>query len=131
MPDYPALKAVHVSCAIASFVLFFVRGVWMMRGSALLQRTWVKVVPHLVDTTLLASAIAMAVMSRQYPFVAGWLTAKVVALILYIGLGMVALKFGRTLRIRIVAWIAALMVFAYIVAVAVMRNAAPWSAFMQ
>lgn len=130
MLEYPTLKAVHVTCVSVSFALFFVRGVWMMRESALLRQVWVRVVPHLVDTVLLASAIAMVVMTRQYPFVATWLTAKVVALVVYIGLSMVALKYGRTPGVRVAAWIAALAVFAYIAAVAVTRNAAPWSALL-
>jgi uncharacterized membrane protein SirB2 len=129
--EYPTLKAVHVTSVSVSFALFFVRGVWMMRESALLRQAWVRVVPHLVDTVLLASAIAMAVMTRQYPFVATLLTAKVLALVVYIGLGMVALKYGRTPGVRVAAWIAALAVFAYIAAVAVTRNAAPWSALLQ
>ena len=131
MPDYLTLKTVHVGCAATSFALFFARGIWMLRGSPLLRRAWVRVLPHLVDTLLLASAIAMAAMSRQYPLVAGWLTAKVVALVAYIGLGMIALRHGRTPRVRAAAWVAALAVFAYIVAVALTRRAAPWTAWMQ
>jgi uncharacterized membrane protein SirB2 len=65
-------------------------------------------------------------MSRQYPFVAGWLTAKVVALVVYIGLGMVALRRGRSRRARITAWIAAQAVFLYIVAVALARSPLPF-----
>lgn len=131
MSEYQILKTVHVTCVIVSFALFFVRGVWTMRKSVQLRQAWVRVVPHLVDTILLASAIAMAVMTRQYPFVATWLTAKVVALLAYIGLGMVALRYGRTPGMRVTAWIAALAVFAYIVAVAVTRNAAPWTALLR
>lgn len=100
----------------------------MMRGSPLLEQRWVRVVPHVVDTTLLASAIAMAVMTRQYPFVAGWLTAKLLALVGYIGLGMIALKHGKTRSVRVAAWISAQAVFFYIVAVAVTRNPLPWTA---
>lgn len=125
MIDYVVLKTVHVGCVAASYVLFVMRGAWMMRESAQLARRWVKTVPHVIDTVLLASAIAMAVMSRQYPFVSGWLTAKVLGLILYIGLGMVALRRGRTRGTRIVAWIAAQAVFFYIVAVAFTRNPLP------
>ncbi len=108
-------------------MLFFVRGVWMMRGSASLQRCWVKIVPHAVDTLLLASAVAMAVMIHQYPFVAPWITAKVLALIAYIGLGMIALKCGKTRHVRIAAWFAAQAVFFYIVAVALTRSPLPWA----
>jgi uncharacterized membrane protein SirB2 len=85
----------------------------------------VKVVPHAVDTVLLASAIALAVMSRQYPLEAPWLTAKVIALILYIALGTIALKRGRTKRTRVAAWLFAQVVFLYIALVAVTRDPLP------
>lgn len=124
--DYPILKAVHVTCVALSYALFLVRGVWMMRGSALLQRAWVRIVPHVVDTVLLASAIALSVMIHQYPIANGWLTAKVAGLLAYIGLGTIALKQGKTRRIRIVAWFAAQAVFFYIVAIAITRRPLPW-----
>ena len=124
--DYAALKITHVSCAAISYTLFVVRGVWMIRAPSLLQTRAAKIVPHVVDTVLLASAVAMAVMIRQYPMVTPWLTAKVVGLVVYIALGMVALKRGRTKTVRVTAWIAAQAVFAYIVAVAVTRKTLPW-----
>ena len=125
--DYLTIKFIHVTCVATSFSLFFLRGIWMMRHSALLQQRWVRVVPHVVDTVLLASAVAMAVWSRQYPLGDDWLTAKVAGLILYIGLGTVAIRRGRTRSVRIAAWVAALAVFAYIVAVALTRRPLPWS----
>ena len=119
-------RLMHVCCVFASYALFFLRGVWMMRGSAVLQRRWVRIVPHIVDTLLLASAVALATMTRQYPFTAPWLTAKLMALLVYIVLGMIALKHGRTRCTRIAAWIAAQGVFFYIVAVALTRRPWPW-----
>lgn len=123
---YPFLRALHVVCAATSLALFVTRGVWMLAGSSLLQRRWVKVLPHVVDTLLLASAIALAATIHQYPFAEGWLTAKVVALGLYVGLGTVALKRGRTRAMRAVAFGASLLVFGYIVAVAHTHTAMPW-----
>jgi uncharacterized membrane protein SirB2 len=121
--DYLTIKSVHVGSALLSYALFFLRGVWMLRESALLDRRWVRIVPHVVDTVLLASAISLAVLSRQYPIGnSPWLTAKVLALIVYIGLGMVALRRGRNRRARLAAWLSAQAVFVYIVAVAVTRN---------
>jgi uncharacterized membrane protein SirB2 len=121
--DYVLLKYAHVTCAAVSYLGFFARGVLMLRQSPVLRRRWVKVAPHIVDTVLLASAIALLVMLEQYPFVQGWLTAKAIALLLYITLGMVALTYGRTWRTRVTAWVAAQVVFFYIVAVALTRNA--------
>ncbi len=123
--DYALLKAVHVTCVGVTFALFFGRGLLMLADSPLLGNRLLRVAPHVNDTLLLASAIWMAVASRQYPFVEGWLTAKLVALIVYIGLGTVALSRGRTRRARAIAWLLALAVFAYIVSVALTRDPLP------
>ena len=96
----------------------------MLRESDMLQQRWVKIVPHIVDTLLLASALVMVVWSAQYPFVQPWLTAKLIALVLYIVLGTVALKRGKTKAVRSWALVGAMLTFAYIVAVALTRQ--PW-----
>lgn len=119
---YLALKHIHITFAALSGVLFLVRGIWMLSGSQQLQRRWVKVVPHIVDTLLLVSAIGLVVWSSQYPGEQSWLTAKVVALVGYIVLGIIALKRGRTKQVRVAAFAGALACFAYIVAVAVTKN---------
>lgn len=123
--EYAFVKYLHVSCAALSYAGFFARGILMMRAAPMLQARWVRIVPHVVDTVLLASAIALSVMSRRYPFVEPWLTAKVIALVVYIGVGTLALRRGKTRRTRIAAWITAQIVFFYIVAVAVTRNPVP------
>ena len=119
---YLVLKQLHQSMVATSLALFVLRGAWMMRGSPMLGARWVKVVPHVVDTLLLASAIGLAWTLGQYPFVDAWLTAKLLALVLYIVLGSMALKPGRPLRIRVLAFGAALLVFAYIVTVALAHD---------
>ena len=125
--DYLAVKHLHMSCAALSGALFVLRGFWMLRGSAMLQQRWVRTAPHLVDTALLSSALVMVFWSGQYPFAQPWLGAKVVALLLYIVLGAVALKRGRTARIRALALTGALALFAYIVAVALTRQVIPFA----
>jgi uncharacterized membrane protein SirB2 len=120
--SYAALKMIHVTSVAISYLLFSLRSVWMMQGSAALQQRWVKITPHIVDTVLLTSAIALAIMIHQNPIHNSWLSAKVVGLLLYIGFGMIALRFGQTRKARISAWIAAQIVFFYIVLVAVTKN---------
>ena len=126
--DYLTLKSLHVGCVAVSYALFLLRGIWMMFSPEWLRLRWVRILPHVVDTVLLGSSVAMALMIRQYPFVAGWLTAKLLALLLYIVLGSIALKRGRTRNQRIAAWFAAQAVFFYIVAVALTRSPLPWTA---
>ena len=121
---YLLLKLTHVTAVLVTYVLFVLRGVWMMQGSPRLAARWVRIVPHVNDTILLASAVALAVILGQTPGNAGWLTAKVAGLVVYIVLGTVAIKRGRTRRVRIAAWIAAQLVLFYLVAVAVTKT--PW-----
>jgi len=122
--SYAALKAVHVAAAATSLALFAVRGAWMIGAPQRLKRRWVRIVPHVIDTVLLVSAIGLAVMIGNYPGTHGWLTAKVVGLIGYIVLGSIALKRGRTRLTRVVAFAAALAMFAYIVSVAITKSPA-------
>jgi len=122
--SYLLLKMIHVSSVVISYSLFFLRGVWSMQNSIYLQQRWVKVLPHIIDTVLLTSAIALAILIQQDPMNHAWLTAKVVGLLLYILLGMVAMRFGQSRKTRIAAWIAAQCVFIYIVLVALSKN--PW-----
>jgi uncharacterized membrane protein SirB2 len=120
--DYLLLKQVHVACAVLSITGFAARGVLMLRDSALLQSRFARVAPHVVDTILLASAIALAWLSGQYPFAQPWLTAKLLALFAYIALGMIALRRGRSKTVRIIAFAAALAAVLYIVSVALARD---------
>jgi uncharacterized membrane protein SirB2 len=121
--DYLLLKSVHVGSAAISLTGFVVRGVWMLTDSPRLHARWVRIAPHVVDTVLLVSALWLTLIIQQYPFVHDWLTAKVLALLGYIVLGSIALKRGRTRTLRVAAWVAALLVFGYIVAVATSRSA--------
>jgi uncharacterized membrane protein SirB2 len=121
---YALIKQLHLATLVVTLALFVLRGVWMMRESPRLQARWVRITPHINDTLLLASGLALSFLMGQYPLVHGWLTAKFFALIAYIVLGTIALKRGKTRGVRIAAWVAALAVFAYMVAVA--RAHAPW-----
>ncbi|HCI14855.1 MAG: regulator SirB [Gallionellales bacterium GWA2_60_142] len=124
--SYALLKHLHISCAAASYTLFLLRGIWMLRDSAIMRQRWVKIVPHMVDTVLLGSAVALAWTIGQYPFVDSWLTAKVTALLLYIALGFVALKYGRSKTMRVSAWLAAQAIFGYIALVALRHDPLPF-----
>lgn len=118
---YLLVKSVHVGCAALSIAGFAARGVLRLRGSALLETRLARIAPHVVDTVLLLSAVWLAWALGVVPFVHGWVTAKVLALLAYIGLGMLALR-GRTRAVRGAAFVAALAAAAYIVAVALTRD---------
>lgn len=130
MNPYLLFKSVHVACVVVSGSGFLLRGAWMLAGSPLLQRRVVRTVPHVVDTLLLASALAMVVTSGQYPFALPWMTAKLAGLGAYVACGTVALRRGRTFGLRVLFLGLSIAAFAYIVSVAVTRNPAGFLVFM-
>jgi len=123
---YPAVKLLHVISVALSIAGFIARGLLSLAGSPLLSRSVVRVAPHVVDTVLLGSAIWLAWFLGQVPFVHAWITAKVVVVVAYIALGMVALNGKRSRRVRGVAFAAALCAAAYVIAVALTRSVIPW-----
>lgn len=120
--SYLAIKHIHMTFAALSGTLFFLRGLWMLRESPLLQKRWIARSSYVIDTMLLGSAIVMMVWSAQYPLVQQWLTVKVLAVIAYIVAGAIALKRGRTRGARIGAFVIALLLLAYIVKLALTRQ---------
>ena len=121
--EYSTVKSLHVVLAATTGSLFLIRTYWMVRQPPFLRRRWVKVVPHLVDTLLLVSGVWLA-LRIGLTGLRGWLPAKLIALVLYIALGMIALKWGRTKPLRVTAAFAALLVLGYIACVAATKS--PW-----
>lgn len=122
--DYLTLKAIHQGAVVLSIAGFFARGVASLAGAAWVRGRLARTLPHVVDTVLLASAIWLAVLLRLSPLATPWLAAKIVGLLVYIGLGVLALRPGRPASVRAGAWVAALLVFAYIVTVAISKSVA-------
>ena len=123
---YEITKVVHIATAFLSISGFILRGVWMMKSSSLLQNRWVKVVPHINDTILLIAAIILVIVTAQYPGPTTWINIKIIALIIYIILGTIALKRGKTMRVRVIAFVSAVLIFVYIFEVAISKTVQLW-----
>ena len=120
--DYATLKLIHQGAVFISITGFAARGAGTLGGAAWARGRVARTLPHVVDTVLLVTALALAWMLRLNPLETPWLAAKIGGLLAYIGLGMVALKPGRPVGVRAAAWIAALLCFAQIVATAITKN---------
>jgi uncharacterized membrane protein SirB2 len=116
------LKIIHVGSVVISSSLFVLRGFWRWRNAALARRRWVRIVPHCVDSVLLVSALALAWQLGYTPVNSPWLAAKLVALLVYIGLGMLAFRFAGTRNAQVAAYVAAQLVFFYIIAAAIAHD---------
>ncbi|HEY3432424.1 MAG TPA: SirB2 family protein [Rhodocyclaceae bacterium] len=119
---YPLLKYLHIACAFFSIVSFFLRGILHLSGSTVPTRSWVRRLTDLNDAFLLIAATGLVIVTGQYPFVAPWLTAKVIGLVLYIGLGIASFRLLRGFYMRLLAWLGALIVAGYIVSVALAKT---------
>lgn len=119
---YQTIKYLHVTCVILSITLFVLRGSMQLAGIAWRRWTPLRFVPHVVDTVLLGSAILLATFLHQIPFVHGWITAKVLALLAYILLGKQALSLRTSKSRQAMAFGAALLSVTYIVGVALTHS---------
>ena len=120
--DYSTLKHLHMGAVALSAIGFFARGLASLRGAVWVHSRLAKTLPHVLDTLLLASALGLVWMLQLNPFATPWLLAKILGLLLYIALGMLALRPGFSRPLRVVAWVAALLVLAWMATVAISKN---------
>lgn len=118
MTFYEFVKYIHVTAITLSISGFIFRVVLKANNSPYQSKYWFKKLPHKVDIILLASALTMVYILGVNPLTTYWIAEKIIGLLIYIMLGMVALRWGRTKNIRMTAAVMAAMVFSYIVYVA-------------
>lgn len=116
------IKIIHLTAVALTFSGFIVRGVLLLRGSSLMGTAWVKKAPHMIDTILLLSGITLAWITGMNPLEQPWLATKLIALFVYIGFGMLVFRFAKTSGMQLVAWLAAITVFCFMVSVATTKN---------
>jgi uncharacterized membrane protein SirB2 len=126
--SYSTLKTIHVSAVVLSICGFTARGVGVLRGASWVRHRLTRTVPHIIDTVLLLAALDMLWTIRLSPWAVPWLLAKIIGLVFYIALGVIALRRARgepTARprpARLLVWLAAIGVFGYIVSVAITKD---------
>jgi len=101
-------KHIHMTVAVISIALFTLRFIWTLMSSAQLDKKWVKVLPHIIDTVLLGLGIAMAVQLSINPFEQLWLAEKILAVFAYIFTGYYTLKIARNRVFQILGYLGAM-----------------------
>lgn len=119
------LKEFHVTLAFITVAGFVVRGLLSLAESPFRNRAWIRVAPHVVDTLLLGFGIALAVSMSLSPSANGWLMAKIVGLLAYIGFGVLAMR-ARSRALKIAGFVAAIASVGYIFAVAYSKQVMPF-----
>jgi len=127
---YNALKLIHVTAAILTISGFALRGFWMLTASPNLNLRAVKIAPHIVDSVFLVSGIGLIWLLNLPVLSQPWLMAKLLALVVYVLLGTVALRRGKTKSTRTVAFVLAAITFTYIAGVAMSKSVGSWLSFL-
>ena len=122
---FPLLKSIHITTVVITGSLFILRFVWMSQATLQLRGRWVKTVPHVNDTLLFISGLMLASIIGELPLQAPWLTTKLFILLAYIVLGSIALKRGKSTRIRLWSGYAAILCYLVIIAIALTRSPIP------
>ena len=117
-------RLVHISCVVVSGLFFFGRGAVMIRRPLFVGQIWVRRTAESIDSILLISGVTLAWLSGQVPWQESWLAVKLMALLGYIALGMIAFHWGKGLAVKSMAWIAAMVTYLFMIWVALNRN--PW-----
>lgn len=126
---YMAIKHAHMMFAIISITLFMLRAWLAVPAPERIKSKLLKIAPHIIDTLLLAMGVWLAVLTKQIPFDnSPWLTAKVIGLVLYIIVGTIAIKRGKTRSQRLIATFASIAIFAYIYGAAISKSPLSWLA---
>ena len=116
------IRTIHFTFAVITIISFTLRTLWMLMESPLLHSKPVRIVPHIIDALLLISGIVLVINYTGYSYGYGWLLAKLAAIVLYIWTGAIALKYGKTRKIRIMALIVSYCLLAFIVSLAITRS---------
>ena len=103
---------------------FMLRWFWRQRSQRWAELRLTRILPHVVDTFLLLSGATLMVLSQQYPNVSPWLGAKLLGLVAYILLGAAAMKLAPRSLQAVMAFIIAILTFAWMASVAVSKQPA-------
>jgi uncharacterized membrane protein SirB2 len=122
---YFSIKYTHIFLALVSISFFTIRAVWAITGSDFLHMRWVKVAPHIIDTLLFSCGLYLAIITQPLPLQL-WLSVKLLALLLYILLGMATIKWCKHTAGRTFSALLALLTFGFMVGVALTKDPMFW-----
>jgi len=123
---YPQIRGLHILAVILSGSLFALRGLGVLAHARWPQAAPVRYLSYSIDTVLLTAALMLLTILPGAMFANHWLTVKVFLLVVYVVLGVFALRRGRTPRNRAVGYFAALLVFAMIIGIARTHHPLGW-----
>ncbi|GAB4036430.1 MAG: hypothetical protein Fur0014_03030 [Rubrivivax sp.] len=125
---YLPLRHAHLTLVSLSVALFAARGLGVLARQAWPLGRGPRIGSVLVDTLLLGTGALLWHLLGLNPAVQTWLGVKLGLLLVYIVLGSIALRRGRTPAVRALAYAGALATVATMVGIAIAHHPAGWFA---
>jgi uncharacterized membrane protein SirB2 len=119
---YEGIKHSHALLAIISVVWFAGRGGLFLSTGRPPEAGFQRIGPHVVDTLLLLSGLALLAIGGWGLLQLGWLQFKLALLVAYIGLGIALFRAQVGQGLRVGLYTAALFAFAWMLSVAFFKH---------
>jgi len=117
-PHYAEIKWAHIALVSASGSLFAVRGLANLSGASWPLQAPARRLSVMIDVLLLSAGLTLWFLLGLHPARDPWLAVKLSLLLVYIVLGSIGLKRGRTRTARVISLLAALLVLSFMASVA-------------
>lgn len=121
---YPQVRFLHILLISLSGGLFALRGACSLANMRWPHWSAVRWTAIVIDTVLLTSAAMLYTMLPKALFGNGWLALKIALVVIYIAIGFIAMRRTQRKTKRVLAYVLALAVFAWIIGIARMHS--PW-----
>lgn len=125
---YPQIKYIHILLAMFSGTFFAIRGLGALARAQWPQQSAVKMLSYAIDISLLAAALLLLSIVPWTMFSNGWLLMKLALLVVYVVLGVYALRRAQRLRTRALCYGSALLVFIWMATIARAHHPLGWLA---
>lgn len=115
------IKLIHLSFVLFALVNFVGKFALLHLRSDLLTHPYLKVAHHVISGLLILSGIILVFQGGWLSIAYGWIIAKVLAVLMFVALGVFTMRSeGQN---RWLGFAGTLLCFAYIMAVAITKNA--------
>lgn len=121
------LAHTHMLMAMLTIAVFVLQGILALAAPAVLRHKAMRIIPHVIYTLLLVTALALLVVYGWNPLAFGWIIMKIILLVVFIGLGIIAFRPSFPAATRVACWVVALGALLWAYSSALTRSAFPFA----
>lgn len=105
---YMMFKHLHYLVVSLSAIVLTIQFVAHYFDLAIKDKKWLKIVPHILYTLILLTALGLLGTLKLNPFEHTWVMHKILGFVCYVALGALAYKYARNNGMRMLGYIGAI-----------------------